>query len=201
MVPEASIQEQEPRAASDEPSSQMSTILFRMDGTPIVIPPEPSEARVEEKPLEESPKEQPEPEGETGTQAEAAPMSTILFRMDGTPVVIAAAPKSEEKEPPSPKPKSVVFSGVRPQSLASVESVRGEHEGVPPLAGEEESDIDDSSLHLAKHATGASKAPTVSPVKEVASPEKGSQPDEENEAESPLLDNSATPGQKCCVIL
>jgi hypothetical protein len=180
----------------------MATILFKMDGTPIVIPAKPAEpahTKPEEQQVQETPKEEPE----THPEPEAAPMSTILFKMDGTPVVIPAAPPTSktEKQPASPKPKTVLFTGVRPQSLASVESVRGEHDGEPPLAGEEESDIDDSTLHLAKHGPGTSRAPTVSPVKEVSTPGKETNPDEENEADSPLLDDSANnKGQKCCVI-
>lgn len=190
----------------------MSTILFRMDGTPVIIPPKPQpnkkqtkpskkpakEEKPEEKPLTEEQKHQP-------TQETQPQMSTILFRMDGTPFVI---PPPQDRSTPL---KTVNFNNepsVRPVSINSVESVRGEHEGVPPLAGEEESDIDDSSLHLAKHAhPGPSRAPTVSPVKEMSPPPSPQPRDDEEvekkgDVESPLLENSQPEkGQKCCTIL
>ncbi|KAK3751923.1 hypothetical protein QZH41_001685 [Actinostola sp. cb2023] len=135
-------------------------------------------------------------------------MSTILFRMDGTPFVVPATTPPPSNEQPSPKIKSVNFKGVRPISIDSVQSVRGDRVGEPPLAGEEESDIDDSCLHLAEHEhSGPSRAPTVSPVKEVSTPPSPrASVDEDNkgdkEVESPLLDqSSAGNGQKCCTIL
>lgn len=178
---------------------EMSTILFRMDGTPIVIPPEPQPKPTQPERHEE-PTEQPK-------EAESVqpPMSTILFRMDGTPFVLPPDPPLHKSTPV----KTVNFSAdpsIRPISLNSVESVRGEHEGVPPLAGEEESDIDDSSLHLARHA-GPSRAPTVSPVKEYSPPPTpvpidDGDADKTEGVESPLLDKSQPDkGQKCCIIL
>lgn len=195
----------------------MSTILFRMDGTPVVIPPEPHKKQKQPDlkktaTKEDKPKKQTELQTQKQTkeelpeqQPQAQPqMSTILFRMDGTPFVVA---------PPLDRstPKTVNFNNepsIRPVSINSVESVRGEHEGVPPLAGEEESDIDDSSLHLARHThPGPSRAPTVSPVKEQSPPPSpqirdDDDDDKKGDVDSPLLDKSQPEkGHKCCTIL
>lgn len=204
----------------DEPeqAASMSTILFRMDGTPVIIPPvsqeQPKPVTAEKQEQRTQPSAQ---EDETETKPEpieSSQMSTILFRMDGTPFVVPHDPPKKS----SPKLKAVNFNpetSVRPLSVNSVESVRGEREGVPPLAGEEESDIDDSSLHLAKHAhSGPSRIPTVSPVKEMSAPPspRPTHPDHDDvnedkkqDADSPLLDQSqpadVEKGQKCCIIL
>lgn len=117
-------------------------------------------------------------------------MSTILFKMDGTPFLMPP-------EPVKPSAKTVNFSSddsIRPLSITSVESLRGEREGIPPLAGGEESDIDDSTQLVHKSYTSPSQVPNISPVKEDPSFEVSVNevPDVETPEEKTLLEEDLT---------